>query len=364
MGRDDISGLREELAGIDEEIISLAARRTELAARLGEMKRVEGMAIRDYGHEKDVVDRARRLAVEVGLADWLAESLMLELIRASLAVQERGRVRAASSGRGRTALVIGGCGRMGDWFVRFLDSQGFEVSVADPDAGERGVTDWRDATEMFDIYLIAAPLRATSEILEQMAVSPPPGLIFDIGSLKSPLRAGLGRLAASGARATSMHPMFGPATDLLSGRHVVMVDIGVPEATRAARELFGSTMATIVEMDLDAHDRLIAYILGLSHALNIVFFTALAESGEEAGRLAGLSSTTFDRQLAVASQVAGENPGLYFEIQHLNDYGSESLEALARAVERLRSTIADGDAEGFASLMENGLAYLEESKRR
>ena len=123
-------------------------------------------------------------------------------------------------------------------------------------------------------------------------------------------------------------------------------------------------MASIVEMDLDSHDRLIAYILGLSHALNVAFFTALAESGEEAVKLASLSSTTFDRQLAVASQVAGENPHLYFEIQSLNDYGTEPLEALANAVEKIRLMVDTEDGEGFASMMEAGRSYLEESMRR
>ncbi len=158
---------------------------------------------------------------------------------------------------------------------------------------------------------------------------------------------------------TSVHPMFGPDTELLSGRHVIFVDVGDPEATRAARELFASTMATLVEMDLESHDRLIAYVLGLSHALNIAFFTALAESGEAAPRLATLSSTTFDAQLKVAARVADENPDLYFEIQRLNDYGTESLAALLLAVERLRSVVRAGDAAGFRALMERGRAYLE-----
>ena len=34
-------------------------------------------------------------------------------------------------------------------------------------------------------------------------------------------------------------------------------------------------------MELEHHDRLISYVLGLSHALNIAFFTALANSGDE-----------------------------------------------------------------------------------
>lgn len=344
-------------------MIRLAARRTGLAAQLGDLKRQMGKPLRDFAHEKEVVSRARRYAVEAGLTETLAENLMLELIRSSLTAQEQGQVRAERSGSGRSALVIGGAGRMGGWFVRFLESQGFEVAVADP-AGPAGPGDWREMGRGFDIYVLAAPLEETSRILEQMADAPPPGLIFDIGSLKTPLRTGLSRLVSAGASVASIHPMFGPATELLSGRHVVVVDVGVPEAAVAARSLFSSTMASIVEMDLDSHDRLIAYILGLSHALNVAFFTALAESGEESAKLASLSSTTFDRQLTVASQVASENPHLYFEIQNLNEYGSESLNALAQAVDKIRSMVGSGDVEGFAEMMRSGRAYLEESMRR
>jgi chorismate mutase/prephenate dehydrogenase len=191
-----------------------------------------------------------------------------------------------------------------------------------------------------------------------MAAAPPRGVVFDVGSLKSPLRKGLTALRAAGGNVTSVHPMFGPDTELLSGRHVIFIDLGAPAATAAARALFEPTMATLVEMDLESHDRLIAYVLGLSHALNIAFFTALAESGEASRKLATLSSTTFDAQLGVASRVAAENPDLYFEIQTLNDYGTESLAALLYAVERLRSVVRAGDLEAFRLLMTRGKEYL------
>ena len=106
-------------------------------------------------------------------------------------------------------------------------------------------------------------------------------------------------------------------------------------------------MAERVVMGLDEHDRLIAYVLGLSHALNIAFFTALADSGEAAPRLANLSSTTFDSQLDVASRVAAESPDLYFEIQSLNEYGGESLQALQRAVERLLAAVKTQEFGGI-----------------
>ena len=354
--------LRAELAAIDRDLLATVARRQDVAQQIGRVKQAAGVPTRDFRQERDVLERARAAAESLGLSPVLGEELMLALIRASLAAQERDRVAAAGGGGGRRVLVIGGAGRMGKWFARFLASQGFAVEIADPAGAVEGfacVADWRGLTLDHEMIIVAAPMPSTAAILLELAQAPPPGVVFDVGSLKSPLRDGLRALAAAGGRVTSVHPMFGPDTELLSGRHVIFVDVGDAGATAIARELFASTMATVVEMDLESHDRLIAYVLGLSHALNIAFVTALAESGEAAPRLATLTSTTFAAQLRVAAGVAHENPDLYFEIQRLNDYGTESLAALLLAVERLRSVVRAGDSAGFRALMERGRAYLE-----
>ena len=362
-----LDALRAELGQIDKEILAAVARRQAVAQKIGQVKRDIGIPTRDYRQERDVVERARAAAVEHGLTPQLGEELVLALIRGSLTVQEKDTVAASGEGSGRRALVIGGAGHMGRWFVRYLAAQGFEVEIADPGEGPAGVSnvrDWKAAKLDHELIVVAAPMPATAKILEEMAAAPPAGVVFDVGSLKSPLRAGLRALAAAGGQVTSVHPMFGPDTELLSGRHVIFIDLGAPKATAAARALFEPTMATLVEMDLESHDRLIAYVLGLSHALNIAFFTALAESGEAAPRLAPLSSPTFDAQLGVAQKVAAENPDLYFEIQTLNDYGTESLAALLYAVERLRSVVRAQDLDGFRALMTRGKSYLQERERR
>jgi chorismate mutase/prephenate dehydrogenase len=117
-------------------------------------------------------------------------------------------------------------------------------------------------------------------------------------------------------------------------------------------------MVDQLDMGLDDHDRLIAYVLGLSHALNIAFFTALAESGEAAPKLARMSSTTFDNQLLVSGAVARDNPRLYFEIQNLNKFGLEPLDALCEAANRIRETVVAGDEAEFVELMQKGRDYL------
>jgi chorismate mutase / prephenate dehydrogenase len=357
----NIEDLRAELQNVDRQLLQLVARRQELAAEVGRVKQSSGVPTRDYGQERDVVQRARALAGELGVSSNLAEDLMLLLIQSSLTVQEQDRVASGGEGSGRRVLIIGGNGKMGRWFVRFLSSQGYTVEVADPSGSVPGCAcypDWKKVTLDHHIIIVAAPLRASAQILAELALQPPEGLIFDVGSLKSPLREPLLALARTGARVTSIHPMFGPDTELLSGRHIIFINLGNDQATVEAKSLFASTMAIQVDLDLESHDRIIAYILGLAHASNIAFFTALAESGESVPRLAGISSTTFNAQLEVASRVAAESPQLYFEIQHLNDYGTESLTALLLAIERLRSVVRAGDEAGFARLMEQGHKYL------
>ena len=356
----NLEELRDELSAVDRRLLELIAERQRLVGEIGRNKLTTGRATRDYEREKEVLEMARAHAEALGIDRKLAEGMMRALIHTSLASQERARVAAEGKGTGRRVLVIGGAGKMGGWFVEFFTSQGYATFVADARAepGEAAFRDWRNAGTDYDVIVVATPLAVSGRILEELAAFRPRGLVFDIGSLKSPLREGLAALSGAGCKVASLHPMYGPDTELLSGRHLIFVDVGSPEATAAAKELFASTMVEQLDMSLDDHDRLIAYVLGLSHALNIAFFTALAESGEAAPKLARLSSTTFDAQLLVSAAVARDNPHLYFEIQHLNRYGLGPLDALCEAVTRIRQLVAAGDESAFVRMMEHGREYL------
>ena len=368
MTRTDVTldDLRRGLNDLDRQLLTLIAERQRVSREVARVKRETGYRTRDYQRERDVVLGARKAAAEFGVSADLAENLMRMLIRSSLATQEQISVATKGTGSGHRALVIGGSGKMGRWFVDFMASQGFTVDVFDPAGappGYAGIPDWHKANlAVYDYIVIATPLGATAAILRELALRRPPGVVFDVGSLKSPLRAGLQALKSHGCQVTSIHPMFGPDTELLSGRHVVFVDLGCPAALQKVRDLFAPTMVEQVVTTLDEHDRLTAYILGLSHALNIAFFTVLANSGEAAPRLAEMSSTTFDSQLDVATRVAQESPELYYEIQSLNDFGAEPLEALAKAVESIRTAVLSQDHDAFVALMNRGREYLEDRR--
>jgi chorismate mutase / prephenate dehydrogenase len=361
MSKIKLDKLRAEINQIDYEVLQLAKKRLSTVQEISQLKNALGFSIRDFSREKQCLDFSEKAAKELKLSPQFAKEILHLFMQESLSAQERDRLAGHSILNKKRALILGGAGKMGLWFARFLSSQGFDTEISDPQIGDAGFINIYPHTPSalsHDIIVVAAPLSVTAKILEDISQDPPRGLIFDIGSLKDPIRPGLDLLFKAGARVTSIHPMFGPNTELLADRHVIVVDVGHSDANLAAASLFTATTVKINCMDIDEHDRLMAYLLGLSHALNIAFFSVLAQSGETATKLMNLSSSTFDSQLKIANNVAEENPHLYFEIQSLNPYGDESLQQLASVIDNMRHLIRVKDQKSFTKLMQDGYNYL------
>jgi chorismate mutase/prephenate dehydrogenase len=360
-GSGSVSHLRDRLDEIDHQILKLIAERQSLVTRIGELKHRDGRALRDFGREREVIDLGMQRAGQLGLQPEIARDILERLIHHSLSRQEQRQLVSSGHGAGRRALVIGGLGRMGDWLARYLDTVGYMVEVADPGPGDSlfpRVPDWRATSLDHDLIAVCAPLRASSTILEQLAERRPAGLVFDIGSLKAPLRSGLEAMRAAGCRIASVHPMFGPGELMLSGRHILFVDAGHAEATQEAQALFAHTAAECVELGMREHDEVMGWVLGLSHLLNIAFASAIVRSGEAVPMLRNISSTTFDHQLQVAAQVVSENPQLYFEIQQGTAAGSNAVETFAQSLDELVDAIAAGDERRFSDIMEQARGRL------
>jgi len=362
----ELDALRAELDRIDRALIGRAAERQRVVSEIGRIKNSAGRALRDFRRERQVLDGVRARASEVGLDPDLAETLLTALIEASLTRQETERVAASGRGEGRTAIVVGGLGRMGDWTARFLAEQGWRVVVVDPAVpapGTFAVRDLDDAPGDADLIVLAAPIQVSADLLGTLIGRGTDALVLDLASVKGPLIPQLRRAAETGLRVASVHPMFGPDTRLLAGRHVLFMDCGKADAVDEARALFAETMADCVDVPLDAHDGLMAWVLGLSHATNLVFADAVAGSGRAPDELAEIASTTFGRQLAIARDVTHENPALYFEIQRLNPDQAAVLEALRRSVERLIGAVEQDDADAFAERMTAAADWVEGHQR-
>ena len=363
---DQLEALRRRIRNLDAALLGLVAERMELAREIGREKLAAGIPLRDFEVEKRVLDRADAASADLGLAPELARAVMGSLIDEACRVQEHDR-HAAYSGAAETILVVGGRGRMGRWFARFFDSQGHRVRLLDrtPDDGEfpdaAGLEAGLDGATL---ALLAVPLEAVGDALAAVVATGYRGTVCDIASLKGHLAADFERARAAGAAVTSIHPMFGPGARTLADRVICLCDCGVPAATAHVAGLFRETAATLVPLSLERHDEIAAYVLGLSHLINLLFARALASSGLSFAEMAAVGSTTFQAQLATTSTVAAESPELYFAIQRLNAVTPAVHAGLARALEELSGWVSAGDLEGFAQAMLGARAWLEAARHR
>jgi chorismate mutase/prephenate dehydrogenase len=355
--------LRNKLDEIDEQIISLIAERQFNVEQIGNVKLSTNSPTRDYQREKQVIDKIKNHAKNKGLDPEIAQQIFELVIETSLMKQEVQKVKESNYGSNKSALIIGGNGKMGQWFAHFLDSQNFDVYINDvkPLNSQHNFVDDISEIELnHDYIIIATPIQKSAQILYQLCDLNPTGIVLDISSIKSPLRLPLRQLADTGCKVVSIHPMFGPDIQLMSGKHVLFIDMGNEEAVNQVKQLFQPTMAERIDMKFEDHDRLIAYVLGLSHVVNIAFMTVLTESGEAAESLAKLSSTTFDAQLGIASNVSSENPNLYYEIQKLNHYSPTTLNALSDAVQRIIQMIHQDNQTAFVNIMTQAKKYMNQ----
>ncbi len=133
--------------------------------------------------------------------------------------------------------------------------------------------------------------------------------------------------------------MFGPNAASIAGRNIIVCSCGNDTAADEAADLFSG--GTILRMEITEHDPIAAYVLGLTHAVNLAFSGALVRSGFSAETLCAAASTTFSRQTAVSSSVSRENAELYYSIQTENPYTEAAVQNLSDALLALRSSPED-----------------------
>ena len=352
---DDLDEMRKRIASLDREIMSLVAERMEVATRIGEAKIKAGLPIRNLPVEEEVIERFTTMGAKQGISRETSEQICRALIREAVETQSMIPLRQ----EGKNVLIIGGQGKMGRRMRDLFSERGHDVRYNDLVIGtdaeymslDEGL-DWAEAV------IIATPISEVDGMLRKVMAKGREQLVFDISSLKSPFIGTLRRATSKGCRFCSVHPMFGPDTRSVFDRHILLCDCGSSDAVEEARGLLEGGGALLIDVDLEEHDLLMSYVLGLSHAANIVFFNALVRSGIPFDRMIAVASTTLRKQMDTTIDVAMENPYLYYEIQSMNANSEETWRNFYKSVEDVMNTIIDGDESAFIEIMRAGRAYF------
>jgi chorismate mutase/prephenate dehydrogenase len=330
----------EKVREIDAQIVELLGERTRLAVSMSSAE-PEEITISSY----------RSIAESLAFDPDAAESVCKILLREAEEARASGTVPFADP---KKICIIGGCGKMGGWLEHTLTSSGHTVTLIDKRARNGLMTE--DAAG-HDVVIIATPISSVDGILKDLDRICGDQLIFDISSLKSPFLSTLKEIG-SRKRVCSVHPMFGPGARSMYDRNLIVCDCGNKEAADAASALFAGRGGNIVRLDADDHDRYMSYVLGLSHAVNIAFFTAIERSGIPFGEFMKVASTTFRKNVDTNESVALEDPHLYYEIQHLNARSEKVWSEFSDAVQAVRKASLSEDPGDFTELMMRGREFF------
>lgn len=319
----------------------------------------DGLEIKDRTREDAVITHFAKKAKLLGVGAKNANEMARLLISDSIGIQKAGSGRTLEE---KTALVVGGAGRMGEWFCRFLSNRGAQVSVWDPRGRLRGyetlkTIEWAAASS--DMVVIASPLGAAPAELELVLDSTPVGLVFDLCSVKTHIAARLKEAAASGFLVTSVHPMFGPKACSPKGRNVVVCDCGSEDANDRVTQLFSSAGSHVSRTSLDTHDELMAYVLGLSHLCTLVFAGTVRASGKDLAQLKMVQGPSFERLSSIALELSNESKRVYHDIQALNPNTRRMISSMEQVLRDIKKASLEDDPAMFAEIMRSNGEYLE-----
>jgi chorismate mutase/prephenate dehydrogenase len=340
--------------------MSLVCRRIREAEKIGRLKRNRKVPVRDFTVEAQVIERAEKICEKNGIDRNIGRELAKSLIMASISVQTSSDV-FVYEGKSKRILIVGGNGKMGRWYANFFSTQGHEVIINDIDAQPSPYKFERDmlkASSQADIVILSTPISATAPILRQLVDGKCSATVLDGCSLKSPLLDVIGAGIRSGMRIASIHPMFGPSTRMLADQNLIVCNCGSMEAVDDATSLFKDTSLNITVLDVSKHDEIMGYALGAAHAVNIIFFDMLADSGLSAVEIRRFASTTLRKQLSTAMDVASENPVLYYEIQNLNKHREQIFSSLRSSLEKVRRASISPSRDDFVGIMRRGMEYF------
>ncbi len=255
----------------------------------------------------------------------------------------------------KQVTVIGAGGQMGQWFLKYFSSQGFQVTGYDSENKVSG-KDIIISESLVggilkaDYVVLCTPTRRTPEIIRLISKEMKRGTyLIEISSEKSKVVSSLSKMPAK-INPICIHPMFGPGTKTIKGQNIISIPIkDAKKELTVTKELFAG--ANFVTIDAIEHDKKIAVILGLTHLMNVVFANIISKD-EKMNLTEKMSGTTFRIQKTLSESIMTESPEL-IETIITNPEIRRVAEELWKDIGKLLTAIQESKSEDILDYVKN-----------
>jgi len=221
--------------------------------------------------------------------------------------------------------IIGGAGKMGQWFAGLFVKEGMEVVLSDARYTELHGSETVLTGELMtsakaisgaDVLLISVPIDCFEEAVKEISCHVQQGqVVVDISSIKVRPIELMHKHIAKGL-VLGVHPMFGPGAVDLQKKNIILTPTNDSERDFARRlEIYLTKAgAHVSQMSPAEHDELMTIILGLPSFLAIITADTLL-SLNKIQKTRSISGSTYKLLLMMTESIVTKDADLYASLQ-------------------------------------------------
>ncbi len=341
-----LNPLREKIDQVDRELIDLLSERLKLVAEVGKVKSEHGIPVYAPEREKAMIEARRTEAEMQGVPADLIEDVLRRVMRESYANENKHGFKQVNPNI-QKIVIVGGLGKLGRLFNRFLSLSGYQVVSLDQN-------DWVQAETILagaDLVLVCVPINKTLETIECLQSFLTEKMILaDLTSVKAqPLQK---MLKVHQGAVVGLHPMFGPDTQSLAKQVLVCCHGRGAEQYEWLLEQIKIWGAKIEVIDAKEHDYAMTYIQALRHFSTFMFGLHLSEQPIKLEQLLALSSPIYRLELAMIGRLFAQDGALYADIISDKPENLTTIQSLKATFEQSLKFFEEKDRAGFIQAFE------------
>lgn len=237
--------------------------------------------------------------------------------------------------------IIGGTGKMGQWFKFFFENQNISATITGRDYLQK-----KELIKKADIIIISVPISHTVDVIRNIIPFVSKNqLIADIASVKTITMKAMEKAPCA---TLGMHPLFGPSIGSLIGQKIVFCRQKDNHLVQVLKSLFEHAGIEIIEMSAVEHDHQMAYVQALTHTMHLLYAKTIL--GQKKTISTKLQTPTFILHTFAMARVLNQDVELMADIQIYNPYFLPVFKSLFENAGKLLSILKGKNRNNFIAL--------------
>lgn len=247
--------------------------------------------------------------------------------------------------------ILGSSGKMGGFFASYFHDLGHEIYGYDMFRKRirkvKLVNNIEELVNKSELILVSVPMEKVIDVFNSLPKVKERKKIIEISSMKSKILKKIEEISREkGFELYSIHPLFGPKKQ----KRLKIAYIQKRKAKDFLKGIFPK--CELIEFrDEYEHDKLMAFVICLTHIINIGYASAIVTHlGVKKFKEAW---TPFCHlQSLISFAVLSQPPELIYSLQSMNTYTQEAIRIFNLQINRFMNLITKSDKEGFCSLLQ------------